>query len=377
MKPSPQYNAATVLEFYRRRLFRANNNVPSTHFTYKNIDIVQLFLLYKSVFPEEIQKLFEGIAPEELKQYDIPEFTIDQHSPLLTRYSDFDKYTDLYQQYSSSTGGTYDNKSLREEYLSKANALNNRITSDIKSRFNKIITSSAINLQQHVETLLFVCIYFYNLHWDTYGISFDGKVSEKNSIKNLKLEEQPFYYRAHHQAVSLSTLFYNYYKSNSRPTEVTIVVGGKPHIINDPILTDWVVKSLIDNISQGKLPLSMDFYGAMLAYELSKRDNATHSDLLKGLKKFPQMKEPTQVNEKRRVIRVFCLEIHKAFAYYMDSPIDTYTTEQLSIYIEILKLFKMEDLTKLKRKRQTDTTRTPRTDLVENRLRELLKRKES
>jgi hypothetical protein len=378
MKTPPQPNAANIFELYRRRISKIDHRFPPPHFTLHNIDIIQLYLIYSEYFPYDIKELFKALTEVELKALHVPAFELKLQSTLVTHHSKFNQYNDLYREFDESNSNLDISllNSTRNAYVEKVITLNAHIANDIILQFNKCISSvkGADKLKPHLDTLFFVCIFFYNLHWDVYGTDFNGEVAEKG-ISKLTLDQQPHFYRAYNQTKYIGKLLLDYFKAPTKLGEINLVVGGKPHITDDPIITNWLMQSLLDSIIANKYPLSLDYLGGMLSQALCKRKS--HPEvMLKELESLADIKSPTYRHQKRKVVRRFCLDIHKAFAYYLGTSDTEFNTVELKIYNNILKSFKMDDFSVKQREHQGERSSTPRKDIIENRLGELLRRKE-
>lgn len=378
MKAPPKPNAANIFELYRRRISKVDPRFPLPHFTLSKIDIIQLYVLYPDYFPYDIIELFKPYSEEELKDLHVPDFEIKLQSAVMTHHPKFNRYNSLYKDFELSIDKEdgVDKILLREVYLEKVKALNKEISNDIILQFYECILSvkGADILRPQLDTLFFVCIFFYNMHWDVYETSFNGKVSE-HGISPLTLKEQPHLYRAHNQVKYISKLLYDYFKAPNKLGSFDLVVGGKPHLTDDPIIINWVVQSLIDSILLNKLPLSLDYLGGMLFHTLTKRVDRSGTMLLE-LKALTDLKPPTYRNEKRKVVRSFCLDIHKAFANYLGTSNKEFKNVELSIYHNVLRLFNMDDFSARQRSNQHEDSSNPRKDTAENRLGELLRRRD-
>ncbi|MBD1364447.1 hypothetical protein IDJ77_11565 [Mucilaginibacter sp. ZT4R22] len=294
--------------------------------------------------------------------------SIVNHDPQLLDYNE------IYHKYASS------NKTERDliGYREALRELNKRISDKIRDTFMNCINPTSqlgSQLVHYFDTLLFATLFLYDKLWDAYETDFAGTVSVNNSIRDLDFRKQPHYYRAHQQVKYISTLLYGYYKSGKAPAEINIISNHKPHIQNDPILTSWVLQSLIESILNNKLPISTDYYGVQLKNIISKLNNSTDSEALTQLKDLSNSNPPVFVNAKRKVTRRFCLELHKVFCHYTSPNVNNITIPHLTVYVNILKEFKMDDFTTHERIPTTASTKS-RKFLSEERLRELLTRED-
>lgn len=284
----------------------------------------------------------------------------------------------------------------------------------LKEDFTKVLASeSKFDNPYAADTLLFCCIYSYNLRWDPYHLSFDSphydlrvkKYIKSNNLKNT----EPYVEQCFKRAVELAGVLYKYYEAKSKPrreTESTLNVvfefNKQPIQMQDPLLCDWVLRSIIENLISDKYPAAAAGYVMDDLCKIIKRLEQIHSSLalekvnqfwdsssqtesskkdfqqgfeeenkraLKELKELCILKAPSYSGVKSRVTKEFCESIHPIFCYFMETSSPKYTNTQLRIYNSILKLFQMDDFDTSKYKPdQKSTTKYA----IEKRLRELL-----
>ncbi|OOQ61343.1 hypothetical protein [Mucilaginibacter pedocola] len=341
---------------------------PTPYVNLDNVDLTVLTLInehYKDAKDE-------GFT---LNGKKVTHLNIQVRSNLLNHDPQLHEYNILYKSYDSSNKTEADLKVYHEGIKH----LNKRVSDRVRGTFMRCInpeTELGSRIVNHFDTLLFAALFFYDKFWDAYGTDFAGKVSLKNSLSDLEFHKQPYFYRAHQQVIYISTLLYNYYKSGLPPTEIHIISNRKAHVQKDPILTRWVMKSLVESILNDKLPVSTDYYGDQLKGIISKLNYSIDNEALNQLKNLSESKPPVFVNIKRKVVRQFCLELHKVFCYYTGLNVKTFTIPQLIIYTNILKEFGMDNFETHKRKPGSESKKS-RNFLPQERLRELLMRDEA
>jgi len=321
-------------------------------------------------------KLEEYIKSMDDEQRSKATIDVTVHSSIVVNHKKFDKYNDLYAELSKAQLAEDDR--IRQEaqiaYDRSIKALGTHITEDIKDKFvdainiNERITNQ---LKPHINTLFFISLSFYDHYWDTFGENFNGAIAD-NPLGDLEYNEQPHHYRASKQLEFISNLLYSHYskpnpyKKINSYKELNVIIRGREHITDDPQLVNW----LMTLITGDNLPASLDYNGVVLGKLLNYREQMKPKEFLIQLKKFTTLGAPDFTDMKRKVVKQYCLAVHKIFSYYMKLPDKTFSGKRLHIYHEILKAFQMEDFSKTKRKRETENKRkvTP-----EDRLGDLLR----
>jgi hypothetical protein len=346
-----------------------NMTDPSASFDLRNIDIDTIYKLYPERLGVELQEILNVMGDEERREYYV---NSKLRSAIIINHPEFGKYNELYLNLSEVL--LAEDESVKEvskvAYNAAIEALNSRITESIKREFSDAIfinETATTKLRPHIDTLLFVCLSFYNLHWDAFGDGFNGAIAS-NPLTNLEYEEQPHHYKSSKQLEFISNLLYSHYSKPASHKELSMIAGGREHITDDPQLVNWFVNL----VTGAKLPLSLDYNGIILGKLLNHREQMEPKEFLIQLKKFTTLGAPDFTDMKRKVVKQYCLAVHKIFSYYMNLSEKTFTGKRLHIYHNILKSFKMDDFSTLRRKHEGENKRkvTP-----EDRLGDLLRSK--
>lgn len=348
---------------------------PSPSFDLRNIDIDTVYRLYPDILGIEFQEMLKVMDDEERSEYFV---NTKLDSAIIINHPECDKYNELYSTLSQAL--LTEDESVKEEAQTAYNlaiqALGRKITEGIKKEFIDAVfinENARTKLKPHIDTLLFICLSFYNLHWDTFGEGFNGAIAD-NPLGDLEYNEQPHHYRASKQLEFISNLLYSHYskpnpyKKINSYKELNVIIRGREHITDDPQLVNW----LMTLITGDNLPASLDYNGVVLGKLLNCREQMEPKEFLIQLKKFTTVGAPDYTNFKRKVVKQYCLDIHKIFSYYMNLSEETFTGKRLHIYHNILKSFKMDDFSKTKRNVGTVSRRK---GIPENRLGDLLRPK--
>jgi hypothetical protein len=335
-------------------------------FKLKNVDLKVIALIY----PNGLSDSFK----EALKQSEVNDeqgclVDIIFSSDVVITHPAIEDFNQLLAEFEEIKKTVEPNQVPQEElkYKAKVEQLGYNITNDIKSKFEEAIyinKRTTAKLKPHLDTLLYVCLALHEQYWDTYGISFNGPVSE-HAISNLLPEGLPHHYRSIKQVQFVSKLLYAHFNKPNAQKDVTIMAGGQMHNTDDNILIDW----LIGLIAEGNFPGSMDYTGMVLSKLLKHRHSMDVNEFLVELKKFTLLEADDLVDEKRKVVLSYCLAIHEIFSYFLDLPLNNLIGKRSKIYHNILLAFKMDDFSKLHRDHNKSKTRP---DEAENRLSSLL-----
>jgi hypothetical protein len=369
-------NYIAELEHLRRKISKTPNptttefNIP---FNLKSIDIHALYEVYPNHMPQTIINLF---AEVDMENTAFPIFEIAYESDVVMNHPKITKFNDLTLVLKEKLKDpNLNEKAARDEFKVAANSLASIISSDIKASFVRCldINSKTFNkLNPHVDTLLFVCLYMYNKYWDAFKTDFNGSISD-HAMPSLTHGSQPFEYRAINQTIFYSSTLYNYFKSSSTTKSLTLAATPMSTSTEDPIIIENFINSIINN----SLPASTGRYGYLLEKLLQSTDVKHYSNesFLNELKKFTKLKLPNYNDVKRKVVKQYCLEIHKLFSYYLNLPTMSFSQKRCHIYHCILKCFTMDDFSDDKRGNLRSNKTTGR-NTPANRLGELLRRKE-
>jgi len=341
-------------------------------FDLNEVHIGPIYKLYYARLSEDVKRILEKDTPEGIDDIYI---NVKMSSKIDHTHKGLLLHNEIFKKYQRKISkGTEDEIELAQiEYENQRNALSLKIVEDITERFRKAIfinSDVSKKLDPYFNTLFYVCLILYDVLWDTFGEDFNGWVAEK-PISKLSPEDQPFEYRAFKQMEFISNLLFDYYSKPNASKSIEIVIGGISHKTYDPAQVNW----LISLITAKTLPLTLSYNGHILGKLLAHKDKMEHSEFLTQLKKFTNLNVPDYNNGKRKVVKEFCLEIHKIFSYYLGLPEDTYDKPRLTIYYNILKAFRMDDFSALKRNTAADnieTIKKERPDAPQNRLRSLL-----
>ncbi|WP_342644874.1 hypothetical protein [Mucilaginibacter sp. CSA2-8R] len=354
----------------QKTLNKHDINDPIARFKLNNIDFRVLLNLYTDLFPQPIIDSYGRLPSVKRKKLVIPSHTLCIDSKLIQHHKLFNRYGMLFDKLIEGD--------LNEtQYQEEIQSLNKSIITDIRANFEEAVLctlKSKKTLKPHIDTLLFVCLYFYNTIWDADGLTFNSAVAVNNSISNLTFAEQPYYFRMHKQIRDISQLLFDYYSAQSTsPYEINFVVNKRPHPINDPVSNNWIIQSLIKSIKDGNSPISFDYLGYQLSCLLKEKDKLESSEFLNNLKRFSTLELPDHINEKRIAVRQFCLEIHKVFTYYLGLDIESFDGKRSKIYHNILLAFQMDDFNNYMRNSDRIENKSSRADAASNRLGALLR----
>jgi len=341
---------------------------PSHNFDIDNINVGILYKLYPDRLSDELKAQIMVLPENKLSAL---QCRIKLSSALIIYHPEFDKYNELFQNltHKLKSDNRVVNAVVQKQYNEDIRKLSSRISEDFMQAFEEaVFVNKNVEkaLKPHIKTLFFICISFYNLYWDTFGESFNGPIVDY-TINELLPKAWPHQYRAVQQIHFVSNLLYDYFKKPHAQKKVIIEAGGRSHITDDDVLIGW----LINLITEGSLPASMDYIGKPLSKLLKNRHSMEIDEFLLQLNQFTQLKANDLVDVKRKVVRDYCLDIHKIFSHYLGLPTDTYSGKRIRIYHNILKAFHMDDFSVLHR---LPTRSNPRIDEAENRLGELLRR---
>lgn len=335
------------------------------NFKLKNVDLAVINRLYPELLPQALKELVEQSKVQGNNECFID---INIPSAIVINHPAIEDFNQLYTGFESIKSNV-DNNLLHQaqlQYQSKVEELANVITRDIRSKFEKAININSITnakLSPHVDTLFCICLIFYNRHWDPYGLTFNGPVAE-HPISDLLPHRQPYTYRAVKQVKFLSDLLYHYFKMPNFKKEIVVSIGSPKHITDD---IDWIINAISNNI-----PLSTDYLGVALNKLLKHRENMEHKAFINELRKFTKLKEYDFVNEKRKVVRNYCIDIHKIFSHYLGLPTTNLTGKRTKLYHNVLLAFEMDDFRVMHRDHEYSKSRA---DNAENRLGVLIRPK--
>ncbi|MGN6177840.1 MAG: hypothetical protein ACTHNW_01590 [Mucilaginibacter sp.] len=337
-------------------------------FKLKNIDLTVIALVY----PEcHLSDGFKALIKQSVgKGEQRCLIDINFSSDVVITHPEIEGFNQLFTEFEKVKRAIEANKipQAELEYNSKVEQLGDKITNDIKCKFEEAIyinKRTTAKLKPHVDTLLYICLALYEYYWDTYGTSFNGPVSE-HPVSNLLPAGLPSHSRSIQQVHFVSKLLYWHFKKPNAQRDVTIIAGGQMHYTDDSILVDWLIRL----IAEHSFPISMDYTGMVLSKLLKHRHSMDANKFLAELEKFTLLKADDLVDCKRKVVCSYCLDMHKIFSHFLNLPINNLIGKRSKIYHNILLAFKMDDFAELHRVHNGSKQRA---DEAENRLGTLLR----
>jgi hypothetical protein len=364
IKLRKQSTYAAELEHVRRKISKPKSTDPEPYFILNNLDLLAFYKAYPKQCPEVIKSMYD-IHGDDIN---IPNHSVNVRSSLVSHHPEIFRYNDLLKKIITKDQSITKDSVLLAEYEKAKIALKDDIIGDIKSNFiscieiNKTIEKK---LKPHIDTLLFVCLYFYNMSWDSSNLTYNSNIAYYSAEK-LMPSALPFDYRAIQQVNFISNVLYDYYKSSNNIGKLTIEAGIRSVQIEDPIISKWVIGSMLRDI-----PASTGYYGMVLQKLIDAKIHMDENEWLKQLKKLTNLELPNYRGVKRKMVREWCLSVHKIFSYYLNLPNTTFDGKRLNIYVKLLKTFNIDDFDILLRSSEKKP-KYNRPDAAQTRLRELL-----
>jgi hypothetical protein len=385
--------ALFVLSDIWQKNYRIAPTDPTPYFTITSLDKKVLYDLYPEQFPPNVAELLKNLSTEDFNGLNSLNCELHVSSALFNQLPSVREYQTTYDKFFpkqvKANQEKLDQAKTKQEKLEQKNIiqegynkeikiLREKISGNIKSEFYQILSThpKSSKLLDHSETLFFICIYFYNTLWDPWGLTFNGSVAINNSINDLEFEEEPFDYRMTKIQNFFGEFLFDYYKTKELPKEIDILFRGKNHVATDPLILKWVFETLITGFKTNTFTAELYLFGRDISNLILAKDQLSNDAFLDRLKYYKNLEALDFVNVKRKVVGEFCLYINTAFSYYLGFSGDVGDVKSRRIYINILKLFQMDDFSQNLRDSNSNksSSKQPRADSAENNLSNLMKR---
>lgn len=220
----------------------------------------------------------------------------------------------------------------------------------LRQDFNMLLETKEFrkyNLTEDADTLLYTCLHFFAVHFsDTDYRTVSKRNDESNETYAASRQESLINVR------ELSSLFltFNQAKNKNNIGNITIDINNTPFVISQPTLGRWIVEAIESKIRENDYPVGiLGEHNFLLSQVLQKkgRDRSDdETDMLEDLKLLSKLGDHKYIGERNRMIRRFCLDVHKMFAFLINEDPEHFSNVQLRLYAHILKLFRVHDFTK-------------------------------
>lgn len=345
---------ATKTDELNEKRIQKQEDRDITPFINLNVLCYPILLVYHEILGKAIKISFDHLNIEEvlsLKEYKV---LLRIQSPLLVR--------------NLNSLSIEDN--LEHIYSQEVLKLKEDFTQILKKNFafNKLIDSN-----ETIDTLLFCCIYAYDIQWDHYGLSFAHPTYDRNHkefYEKNEVAEDPYFLQCMKRAIELANVLYSYYKKDWK-LNVVFEFNRKQVRLQDSLMSNWILDSLIKGLINETFPMEagweISFLRAIVrdieerkgtlekirfrSTDPDSKDIKAKKDklnkeveiLISELKRFSELEPKSYQGEKRLATKRFCESIHPIFCYFMNKQKAKYSNNQLRIYNDILKLFKMDN----------------------------------
>lgn len=221
---------------------------------------------------------------------------------------------------------------------------------ELQQKFNMLLEAPELRrygLDKVADTLFYTCLHFNAILWT------DSDYRIRNSSKASREDYYPSSKHSSKQNLrELSTLLMlsNTSKNKHCITDMSISINGIPITFTDEQLRTWIVSMIEKSILEGDFPLGALGEDLYLLYEVLKKKNtpvvAGQTDMIDDLRFLSSIPDHKYDGEQSRIIRRYCMDIHKMFSQFMNQDHTKYMNTQLRLYTCILKLFKIYDFTR-------------------------------
>ncbi|CAM4307325.1 hypothetical protein SAMN06265348_110259 [Pedobacter westerhofensis] len=220
---------------------------------------------------------------------------------------------------------------------------------ELQQAFNLLLELkdlSKYKLRAVADTLFYTSLHFLAVYW----------AESTDQIKDRSKQNRNHYYAGSTQSSrtnikELSKLFLAYNNSQNKHcvTDISISINGIPFPISGEQLRTWIIDSLETNIIAGSAPLGALGEEMYLLQQVLKKKYAPvvagQTDMLVDLQLLSSQSNHKYIGEEYRIIKSFCNAIHPIFSHVMNEDRSKFTNAQLRLYVRILKVLRIIDLT--------------------------------